>query len=68
MEAPTCSYMKAAKSILRYVKGTLDYGLFYSHSKNFILVGYSDSDWEGDINVRKSTYGFLFYIREATFT
>ena len=44
IEAPTCLHMKAAKRILRYVKGTLNYGLFYSSSKNFNLVSYSDSD------------------------
>ena len=68
MEAPTCLHMKAAKRILRYVKGTLDYGLFYSSSKNFNLVGYSDSDWGGDIDDRKSTSGFLFCIGETAFT
>ena len=68
MEAPTCLHMKAAKRILRYVKGTLNYGLFYSSSKNFNLVGYSDSDWGGDINDRKSTSGFLFYVGETAFT
>ena len=59
MEAPTCLHMKTAKRILRYVKGTLDYGLFYSSSKNFNLVGYSDSDWGVDIDDRKSTSGFF---------
>ena len=62
MESPTCSHMKAAKRILRYVKGTWDYGMFYSSCQNFNLVGYSDSDWVGDIDDRKSTSGFLFCI------
>ena len=68
MEAPTCLHIKTAKRILRYVKGTLDYGLFYSSSKNFNLVGYSDSDWGGDIDDRKSTSSFLFCVGEIAFT
>ena len=68
MEAPTCLHMKTAKRILRYVKGTLNYGLFYSSSKNFNLVSYSDSDWGGDIDDRKNTSGFLFCVGETAFT
>ena len=45
MEEPTMTHLKTAKRILRYIKGTLDFGLFYSSSNNFRLVGYSDSDW-----------------------
>ncbi|KAG6437197.1 hypothetical protein SASPL_102108 [Salvia splendens] len=48
MENPTTSNFKAAKRILRYLRGTIDYGLFYSQSNDFKLVGYSDSDWAGD--------------------
>lgn len=68
MESPTSSHMKAAKRILRYIKGTLDYGLLYSSSKNFNLVGYSDSDWGGDMDDRRSTTGYLFSLGNAAFT
>ena len=68
METPTTSHLKAAKRILRYIKGTIDFGLYYSTSNNFKLVGYSDSDWAGDVDDRKSTTGFLFYMGETTFT
>ena len=44
MEAPTMTHLKTAKRILRYVKGTLDFGLLYSLSKEFKLFCYSDSD------------------------
>ena len=44
MESPTSTHMKVAKRILRYVKGTIDYGLLYQGSDNCNLVGYSDSD------------------------
>jgi hypothetical protein len=68
MESPTTTHMKTAKRILRYIKGTLDYGLFYSPSNEFKLVGYSDSDWGGDTDDRKSTTGFVFYLSGTAFT
>ena len=68
MEEPTTTHLKTAKRILCYIKGTLDFGLSYSSSNNFRLVGYSDSDWAGDLDDRKSTTGFLFYIGDTTFT
>ena len=60
MEKPTMSHMKAAKRILRYLRGTLDCGIFYSSSQDLNLVGYCDSDFAGDIDDRKSTTGFVF--------
>lgn len=68
MESPTINHMKAAKRILRYIKGTIDFGLFYSPSNHFKLVGYSDSDWGGDVDDRKSTSGFVFYMGDTAFT
>lgn len=62
MEVPTTNHMKVAKRILRYLKGTIDFGLFYSSSKGFQLVGYCDSDFAGDIDDRKSTTGFVFFM------
>ncbi|KAM3753912.1 hypothetical protein ACB098_03G127700 [Castanea mollissima] len=68
MEASKMTHLKTAKRILRYLKGTLDYGLLYSPSKDFKLVGYSDSDWAGDTDDRKSTTGFVFYMGNTAFT
>ena len=67
-ETPTTTHLKATKRILRYIKGTIDFGLFYSSSKDYNLVGYSDSDWAGDMDERKSTTGFLFYMGDTAFT
>ncbi|XP_057791354.1 uncharacterized mitochondrial protein AtMg00810-like [Salvia miltiorrhiza] len=58
----------AAKRILRYLKGTLDYGLFYSNTDDYKLVGHSDSDWAGDNDDQKSTSGFVFFMRDTVFT
>ncbi|XP_063939719.1 uncharacterized mitochondrial protein AtMg00810-like [Daucus carota subsp. sativus] len=68
METPTITHMKMAKRILRYVKGTPEYGLTYSPSTHFKLYGYSDSDWGGDVDDRKSTTGFIFFLGDTAFT
>ncbi|KAH9681187.1 hypothetical protein KPL71_026873 [Citrus sinensis] len=68
IENPKTTHFKAAKRILRYVKGTTNFGLLYSFSNDYKLVGYSDSDWGGDVDDRKSTTGFVFFIGDTAFT
>ncbi|KAM2718779.1 hypothetical protein EV1_030652 [Malus domestica] len=68
MENPTTAHLKTTKRILRYLKGTINFGLFYSSSSNYKLVGYSDSDWVGDSDDRKSTTGFVFFNGDTAFT
>ena len=54
MEKPTMSHMKAAKRILRYLRGTLDCGIFYSSSQDLNLVGYCDSDLREILMIEKA--------------
>jgi hypothetical protein len=68
MKEPKMTHWKAIKRILRYVKGTLSHGLYYSHTNEFDLVGYSDSDWSGNLDDRKSTLDFMFFMGSTTFT
>ncbi|XP_022871014.1 uncharacterized protein LOC111390238 [Olea europaea var. sylvestris] len=68
IEAPTLTHLEIAKRILRYIKGTTDYGLAYSSSTNFKLYGYCDIDWASVTNDRKSTTGFLFFMGNIAFT
>ena len=62
MEKPKETHWQAAKRILRYVKGTKRYGIFYTISECSDLVGYTDSDWAGSVDDRKSTSGYIFHI------
>ena len=50
------------KRIIKYISGNCDYGLFYSKESNLFLAGYSDSDWAGNADDRKSTIGRCFYV------
>lgn len=66
-------HMVAAKRVLRYLQGTKDLGLVYeageTGSGNGIgqpcVVGFSDADWGGDLDTRRSTTGYLFMIEET---
>jgi len=69
MKHSTTTHLTAAKRILRYIKGTIKFGLHYSTTSDYKLVGYSNSDWGGDVDDRMSTSGFVFYINaDTTFT
>jgi hypothetical protein len=37
-------HLQGAKRVVRYIKGTINYGIKFSHFQNFMLYGYSDSD------------------------
>jgi hypothetical protein len=68
MKMLTMTQFKALKQILRYIKGTVVFGFFYGYFSSFKLVSYSDSDWIGDMDARKRTVCFVFYIEDTTFT
>jgi len=61
MHSPQEHHWKAVKRILRYLKGTLDYGLLIKHNTNNTIQGFCDSDWASDIDDRKSTTGYCMY-------
>ena len=66
MSRPNKEHWAAAKRVLRYIKGTLQFGLNFERSDNFKLIGYSDADWAGDVDTRKSTSGYVFMLGKAT--
>ncbi|KAK0596555.1 hypothetical protein LWI29_016765 [Acer saccharum] len=60
MQSPTQNHMGAAKRVLRYLQGTLDYGILYQPVKDSKLVGFSDSDWAGCLDDMRSTSSYVF--------
>ena len=63
MVDPRRVHWTAAKHILRYIRGTMEYGLVYEHMGSVQLVGFTDSDWAGCVEDRKSTSGCCFNIK-----
>ncbi|GJY05033.1 ribonuclease H-like domain-containing protein [Tanacetum coccineum] len=67
---PVCLYMHdprephfaALKRILRYVQGTMDFGLQLYASATTSLVGYTDADWAGCPSTRRSTSGYCVFL------
>ena len=59
---PKESHHQAVKRILRYLAHTPTLGLWYPKGAQFDLVGYSDSDWAGDLVDRKSTSGTCHFL------
>ena len=60
LTGPRHVHLIVVKHILRYLRGTVDYGLKYEASQNINLEGYVDSYWEGSAIDRKSTSGCFF--------
>ena len=61
-------HFQAAKRIVRYVQGTIDYGLRSCQVKNCTLHGYSDSDLAGCVDDMRSTSGYCFSFGSAIFS
>ena len=59
---PNESHLVAVKWIIRFVNGTSNYGIWYSFDTNPSLVGYSDADWVGNYDDRKSTSSGCFFL------
>lgn len=59
---PKVSHLNTVKRIIKYVGETCDYGLFYSKESNMSLTGFSDFNWAGNADDRKSTTGECFYV------
>jgi hypothetical protein len=62
MERPTEMHLQAVKRILRYLRGTTEFGIIYRKGDEGQLRAYADSDYAGDVDDRKSTSGFVFML------
>ena len=60
MVEPRRVHWIATKHVLRYLKGTIEYGLRYKVDHEINLQGYTDADWVGSISDRKNTSGCCF--------
>jgi hypothetical protein len=56
------SHLLVVKRIFRYLKGTINYGLWYPRNQNFQLSIYSDADWANCVDERKITSGGAFFL------
>lgn len=63
MENPNQQHVKAVKRVIKYIKGTTDYGIIFKcNQKNFVLSVFSDADYAGDQVTRRSTTGYIFLL------
>jgi histone deacetylase 1/2 len=59
---PTTVHWTTVKRILRYIKGTIDIGLKIIKSVSLVMSAFSDADWAGSIDDRRSTGGFAIFL------
>lgn len=64
VSCPTTEHWNAAKRVLRYLKGTIDKGLVFGGGATGIKA-YTDSDFAGDVDSRKSTSGVMIQMNGA---
>ena len=57
---PRQVHLVAAKHVMRYLKGTIDFGLYYDGSHEYRLYGYTDANWDGSISDRKAHQVYAF--------
>jgi len=58
-------HWKAVKKVLRYLQGTKYHMLTYRRFDHLEVIGYSDSNFTGCVDTRKSTLGFVFLLAEG---
>jgi len=62
LHAPTTTHWSAVKRILRYVKGTIALGHKIKRSSSRLVSAFSDADWAGCADDRRSTGGFAVFL------
>ena len=68
MQTPHEIHWKAAKTIFRYIQGTIYFGIHYSIGGEPLLVGFTDLDWVSDPDDQKSTGGYVFSLGSGPIT
>ena len=67
MKCPSQLHHVVAKRVLRYIKGTTNYGIWYLKDKSVDHVSFIDSDWAGSLDDFKSTSGYCFSFGSGVF-
>lgn len=62
MGKPGRKHWEAVKWILRYIRGTTEFGLWFKKGEEFRVEGYSDADYTTDLDRRRSVTGYLFQV------
>lgn len=62
LHAPTTAHFQSVKRILRYLKGTIAFGLTFKRPISNSILGYSDADWSRCIETLRSTYGYSIFL------
>jgi hypothetical protein len=68
MSNPQAAHLNAVTHVLRYLRKTSNYGLFYQHSPNNRIEGFTNTDWASCPKTRRSTRGYMFTLSGATIT
>ncbi|CAL2238905.1 unnamed protein product [Prunus armeniaca] len=68
MHNPTKKHMGTAKRVLRYIQGTIDFGIVFEKGKETTLIGYCDSDWAGSEDDMRSTSVYAFTLGSGVFS
>ncbi|XP_021288410.1 uncharacterized protein LOC110419638 [Herrania umbratica] len=66
-QKPSQIHFSTAKRVLRYIKGTINYGLKFEKVVSRDLIGYCDSDGAGSLDDSRSTKGYYFSFYSAIF-
>ena len=60
--APTETHILAVKTSFKYLKGTIEFGIWYPKVNEITLIAYSEVDWEGFFDDRRSTNETTFFL------
>jgi hypothetical protein len=65
MHDPREPHLTAMKRILRYLRGTIDFGLLLHRSSTMELRVYTDADWAGCLDTCRSTLGYAVFLGDS---
>jgi hypothetical protein len=63
--SPKQCHLVTVTRIFKYLKGIMNYGLWYPRNQNFQLITYSNTDWANCVDERKSTSGGAFFLGDS---